>query len=263
MFIVGRATRYEACLYETLKMNSDKYNIDLFMSLNDEPCEYFDIMQKTLEPWLKDIYIKPYNLPSNFIHTKQNNLSGFLLVGDKYLPMNQMSMFWNEGNAYQMILNYETKHNFQYDCIVKYRADVEPGILPDFEKYINLDRIYSATPVADFTTVGLYPRRVICDALAWGKHEMMKYYCGTHDYVMKKLGELNGDYYIAFECSLADNIEENKVPVEYVEYKIRFDKNRRMFDDKRVYYRPARLGMDPISIKNFTFSNIPFIPEHP
>jgi hypothetical protein len=40
----------------------------------------------------------------------------------------------------------------------------------------------------------------------------------------------NGNYYISFECSLTDNIIENKIPYGYTSIPYYLDINRRIFD---------------------------------
>ena len=64
LLISGRSARYEVCLLETLKNTS--YDVDVFMSINDEECKYYEIMRKKLSKWLKGLYINPYNVPDDF-----------------------------------------------------------------------------------------------------------------------------------------------------------------------------------------------------
>jgi hypothetical protein len=59
----------------------------------------------------------------------------------------------------------------------------------------------------------------------------MKIYCNTYNYVLNKINEYNGKYYVAGEDSLTDNIYEHNLPIIYYNINYSLDKNRRMFDD--------------------------------
>ena len=121
IFISGRITRYEDCLKKMLE--KCPYNIDLFLSLNSTECEYNNIMQKELSKWLKGIYLKPFVMPIPWIHNHPHNYA-YQLVNEKYIPLYQMSMYFNDHNAYEMIYKYSKENNIEYDYVMKLRADM-------------------------------------------------------------------------------------------------------------------------------------------
>ena len=50
--------------------------------------------------------------------------------------------------------------------------------------------------------------------------------------------------------------------VEYVDYIMRLDINRRIFDSSKVYYRPVKLpGVSPIDIHTVSTLSIDFVSE--
>ena len=59
LFISGRATKYEVGLLPFLK--KCKYDVDLFMSLNDTECDYYTIMREDLKPYLKKLQINVWS----------------------------------------------------------------------------------------------------------------------------------------------------------------------------------------------------------
>ena len=79
ILISGRSARYEVCLLNIL--NNTSYDVDVFMSINDNKCEYYDMMQKKLSKWLKGLYIQPYNVPDDFENYSPNTLRQ--RVGDR------------------------------------------------------------------------------------------------------------------------------------------------------------------------------------
>ena len=62
----------------------------------------------------------------------------------------------------------------------------------------------------------------VSDCYSWGNKNIMSVYFNTYDYLIKTFLELNGDYWIAYEDSLTDNIYSNKIDIKYynILYKI-------------------------------------------
>jgi hypothetical protein len=57
LLISGRAARYEVCLLPFLEnIDETQYKIDLFMSINDEMCPYYENMIKRLQKWLSKYF---------------------------------------------------------------------------------------------------------------------------------------------------------------------------------------------------------------
>jgi hypothetical protein len=211
------------------------------MSINDENeyCNYYNEMKIKLKPWLKNIIIKKYIIPeetadlfnpnesisSNRIQTNLQPENG------KKLPIHCLSMYYNDNKCFKMACEYADNNNFEYDYYMKYRSDIINSTVPIiYSKEKDNIHLYCAIPLCNFTSGGLFKKPIICDAFAWGNRKTMSIYCNTYKYCILKNKEYNGKYYIAFECSLTDNIYENNVPVSYCNMPYNLDKNRRMFD---------------------------------
>jgi hypothetical protein len=144
VLISGRITRYDHCLIHFL-INSSKINdMDLFLSINDDniECEYFQIMKKILEPWIKCCEIKKYEIPPKIVdifnsnesmasHKIQCNLQN---INNKFLPYNCLSMYYNDNKSFEIACQYAEINNFEYDVFLKYRSDIINNDIPNFSK---------------------------------------------------------------------------------------------------------------------------------
>lgn len=229
ILISGRICRYEVCLLPFLN-NNKHYNIDLFLSINDDDSDYYNLVRSELAPWLKEVYIKRYTFPDEFIHT-DTRIPAYTMVDGKYKPLFQMSMYFNDMNAYNMAIKHSVNNNFEYDCVMKYRADMINTTMPDLLN-INNNILYSVQPPCWFVTHGIYKTLCVSDAWCWGSPTIMKQYCDTYNFVLDILKKQNGDYYIAFEDCVTDNCYDKKMKIVFVKIDYGLDANRRAFDDK-------------------------------
>jgi hypothetical protein len=271
LLISGRITRYEVCLLPIL-LNSGHHKIDLFISVNDknENGKYYDKMKEDLKEYIKFLKISEFVIDdeifnlfnpnkSNATHGMQVNLQK---VNNKYVPNNALSMYYNDMVAFNEACNYADINNFEYDIFLKFRSDIIAHNIPinickPEKKIIHL---YSHEPLCSFISGGIYKKNAICDCYAWGNRESMKIYCNTYNYVISKIKEFNGEYYVAGECSLTDNIYENKVPHSFHHCGYRLDKNRRMFDDVTIDSR-AQIHNQTIFSSSNRFDNSYIPPE--
>jgi hypothetical protein len=236
VLISGRAARYEVCLYNILQKK--KYDYDLFISVNDDPCEYYDIMGEKLSPWIRGLEVSPYTVPENFKNDHPSSIKQ--LVNGKFVPLNVLSMFYNDKKAFNMATAYADENKFEYDAYVKYRSDI---MVNDFPEIIKSDeyKIYSAVPSCDFKApivsrednryMELVP--IVCDAVAYGNRKSMEAYCDTYNYVLEINNlwrNVSNDYILNFEPCLTQNVYDKKVPVERFNYPYKLDGNRRIFD---------------------------------
>ena len=142
-----------------------------------------------------------------------------------------MSMYYNDQLTFESACKYADDNNFEYDYYMKYRSDIINLTLPNnIENNENI-HLHCAIPLCNFISGGLFKKPVVSDAFSWGNRKTMSIYCNTYNYVIKKNKEYDGKYYIAFECSLTDNIYENNVSISYFNIPYHLDKNRRMFDN--------------------------------
>jgi len=227
VLISGRAARYEVCLKRLLEKN--KYEYDLFISVNDEPCKYYDVMEESLQPWLKGLEIKPFSLPDDF----ENHHPGTIRqsVNGKFVPQNVMSMYYNDMNAFNMATKYADDNGFEYDVYMKFRSDLIVNDMPDIDKMDEF-KVYSADPPCDFECQTLDDEKVyiVCDAVAYGSRKSMREYTDTYNFVLDINKQMGGDYRIHFESSLTQCLYYKKVPVERFAYTYKLDGNRRIFD---------------------------------
>lgn len=250
MLISGRATRYEVCLLPLLQSTS--HTIDVFVSLNSEPTLYYSKLQENLSPWLKGIQIEPFQFPSDFHHTHPFTYA-FQEREGRLLPFNQLSMYFNDGCAFQMATEYADTHGFEYDLYMKFRADICNAIFPDSFPTSEDRILFTAHAPDQFITNGLHKVPVISDAYAWGNRCVMAVYCDTYSFVLEMLRRLDGMYRIAFEDCLADSLLERGIHIRY-QHKITYniDIYRRIFEthknkDGFPYFHSDVLDMNETS----------------
>lgn len=286
VLISGRATRYEVCLLNIL--NSTSYDVDVFMSINDEECKYYDVMRKKLSKWLKDVYIKPYLVPNDFENYSSNTLRQ--RVGDRLVPLHNLSMFYNDRNSFDMATKYADKNEFEYDVYMKFRSDI---ICDDFPKINKTDeyKIFSVIPICQYVCP-LVNRKLkilehinpngspivdkcvpwISDAIVYGNRKSMDAYCDTYNFVMEINKDWGGHYPINFEPCVTQNVYDKKLNFEYFNHSYSLDRNRRIFD--KVWEKSGTPECDdlrinqivgalpPINIKDYeTTEHIPISPS--
>ena len=272
MIISGRISRYEVGLLKTLN-NNNIHEIDLFVSINSEECEYINNAKSDLSEWIKGWYVSPYEIDKLFfdlikpeeweISKRIGNLCSCQLINNKYIPYNAMSMFFNDKNAFEMAKKYADDNNFEYDCYMKYRSDIIDTNIPEKLEFYP-QTLISNTPICQFNGNGIYKVPIVCDAWAWGDRSVMSVYFSTYDYVLNKVINTDGHYFVNFEDNITDNIYENNIQVHFVKHRYYLDVNRRIFDktwengnitDTRNVNISGAL--EPIDIKSISKLDIP------
>ena len=274
ILISGRSARYEVCLLPILLKK--KYKFDLFLSINDTNCAYYENMKKILQPWLKELYVSPYYLPDGFENYHPRSLRQ--LINGKFVPHNTMSMFYNDMNSFNMATKYADKNGFEYDAYLKYRSDLITSDFPDIQKTSEV-KIFSTVPSCDFKeclvnretkTLGRSVD-IISDAVAYGNRKSMSYYCDTYNFVLEINNDWQGNFPINFEQCVTQQIYDKGIPVERFNYDYKLDGNRRIFDvvweksgtsecgDSRINQIPG--AQPPINSKDVdSTSHIPTFP---
>lgn len=267
MIISGRIARYDVCLLKTL-LDTPYHDIDLFISINDENSEaiYYDIMKLKLQPYLKDYKIHKYNVPIDIfdlIKDKPDIRSHTIEINNFFIPYNQLSMFYNDNIAFKLAYEYADKNKFEYDIYMKYRSDIGNITIPKIIPLQNNDiHLHNVIPKCNFISGGLYKKAIVSDAIAWGNRKTMNIYFNTYNYAIEKLKLTNGNYYIAFECTLTDNIYENKLEHSYYKINYNLDRNRRMFDNNN---KSKPININNVKLRNITdnssMEKIPFFQQ--
>lgn len=236
VILSGRITRYESCLLPILQSHRD-YEVDLFISVNGTDCEYYDEVRKVLQPWLKGLYIAPYQFPEGFRTHFENNDQYYhyqlidLPSGERrWLPRNQLSMYYNDKKAFQMAVAYEETHGFEYDAYIRFRADLFNTCLPDITGVKHDSTIHSVSPICNFISYGKHKRWIVSGDWVWGNRGSMAVYCNTYDYVLAQ-NLLDFKYLFHFESNFTDCLADNGVPVTFHEVHYNIDSARKCFDE--------------------------------
>lgn len=165
LYFSGRIRTYEQQI-STLKNLSEKYNMDVFVSLNGELDDYHRIFLDTFD-------IKKYNFEIFHLDEPFKNLRGYR---DGNSPYNMTSAFYNNMKAFEMIEEYQNQHGFVYDVVVKYRADV---VSNEDLNLLNMDMGSLYIPEGrDYTVHSKY--KGMNDQIAYGDPEMMKIYSSLY-----------------------------------------------------------------------------------
>jgi hypothetical protein len=238
VLISGRIKCYENCLIPLLELSS--YDVDLFISINGERDEYHNKALNSLSKWLRGEYICPYLIPQDYIDTFINMNSGT----NEPLPYNQMSMFFNDRNVFELATHYADDNNFEYDAYMKYRSDIITDSLPNIqvsEEY----KLFSVIPwnnstsfLIDRSKPTIYngpgdwrlPEIIdapwVSDAIVYGNRISMDAYTQTYKYCIEMNKLWNGLYPIAFEPSVTQNVYDKGLCIEYFNSPYTIDPSR-------------------------------------
>jgi hypothetical protein len=161
VFFSGRVQGYEDS-YKFLKNFIDKYNMDVFCSINSEFDQYH-------QDFVKNFKCKKYN----FELFKQGNFMLKPLIREFNNTNNGLSMFYNHRKCMDMILKYQLESNLRYDVVVYMRADILPTTRNGFS--LVLDDYLHVPAGADWDGLN--------DQIAYGSVEIMNRYCDLFYYV--------------------------------------------------------------------------------
>ena len=228
LLISGRAARYDVCLLPSLERAKQHY--DVFMSLNDEDCFYYEHMRNRLAKWLRGVYIQPYVIPNNFscAFIENDHRFAYQKIDGRWLPRNVLSHFFNDTNAFKMATEYSAANGFEYDVIMKYRADIIADLdAPNLA--IDPTILYSVTPNCLFVTYGKHKVNTILQDWHWGSPAVMKLASSTYDYILRENANDN-TYIFHYESNFVDNLVDKSVINTYVAIPYAVDMNRRLFD---------------------------------
>jgi hypothetical protein len=232
ILLSGRVTRYEVCLIPILEKCS--YDVDLFISVNNEECAYFDILREKLKKWLKGLRVEKYVPPADFEceFIPNDYRYNYQCVDNKWIPRNQLSMYYNDMKAFQMAITYADSNKFEYDYFMRFRADLFDTCIPTLPPS-NRDELmfYSIYPLCYFTSFCKHKVGILSADWVWGNRKTMSIYCETYNYVLEQNKLLNGKYIFHYESNVTDCILDKGVPFTYVHIRYKTDNNRRIFDE--------------------------------
>jgi len=232
MLISGRAARYEVCLLPILE--ACDYEIDLFMSINDTDGLYYSVMREKLAKWIKGFYIHPYSIPENFkTEFRPNNATmSYQKINGIWVPRNQLSMYYNDSNAFKMACDYSLEKGFEYELFMRFRSDIFNTTIPILSPVDPSTLVlHSIVPLGLYTAFGKHKRRAISSDWVWGNKKTMAIYCNTYEYVLQNNTLANGNYLFHYESNHTDNMVDNGIQIVYHHIIYNVDANRKLFDD--------------------------------
>ena len=161
ILLPGRIYGWQYCK-ESLKRLQEKYNATFFVSLNAEGpdesstafCSYFNLGPDQIK----------YSTTETPEQYKQYDI-----YRDR--PYNFYSQWFQIKSVFTLLKNYTSKHTIHFDCIVKYRADIDSKDILSLE-YPQANRFYCQVHHIFQTH----------DTIAYGDFEMMEKYSKLVDF---------------------------------------------------------------------------------
>jgi hypothetical protein len=227
IILSGRIVHYEKCLLPILEELNKYYKIHLFISVNDNDKPYYDNAKNKLEKYLKCFSLEIYKIPEWLKNIHCCNYEGNKQkYPNKYKKgiYNCLSMYYNDNKAFNMSLSYAKKNNIKYDYFLKFRADLYDVNIEQLINYMNIKNniLNVVKPKCFYKMSGIHKVMCISDCFAWGNINIMKTYFNTYNFILEKVKEFKGKYWIWYEECITDSIYENKIKFTYIRllYKI-------------------------------------------
>lgn len=169
ILFAGRIKAYEHSA-EKFKEVQNKYKATVFCSINKKIksdyikgfCSTFNIKdeQLNLEPTVTPDWIK--QLPKN----NETN------------PENLYSTLYHKQKVFDVLTQYQKKHNIKFDCIIFMRADMDLSLTPSLNiPSVKRNTLYVPEPIYDWHGLN--------DQMAYGDFRTMKKYCALVDDIEK------------------------------------------------------------------------------
>ena len=251
ILLSGRVCKYKSFL-ELLENNKRKYDIDLFVSVNDEydkNIQFYDKFIDDFNYYLKDIYIRKYIVPNNFHneYLSSNKLHNYIY--------RSLSMFYNDNNCFNMAVKFADDNNFEYDLYLRTRSDIYNSELKlpfsDYLDNINNNILYCVNPINKFTICLtnkneqiinnrfhshankediIHHGKWVTGDISFGNIENMKKYCNCYDYVIQKNNEYNENFFICFEHTITMYLESINIKWNFFEYNYEYCESRNNYE---------------------------------
>ena len=203
IFISGRLLGYKEYLIPLLENLNQRYDIKLFLSINseidDEAC-------KLLNKYKGTFYFNPYKMPLDYVKNKINNKDYVLNNNFRY---NQLSMFYNDKNNFNLIEQYEKENDIEFDILCKLRPDISfrnPIIFKILNKNDKILVNKHIIPIRHWGHIYMDTPLLISDNFAYGNKKTMYHYTNAYDFLLKNNISKKGLYDHAAEITLTDCI---------------------------------------------------------
>ena len=242
ILLSGRIKLYEHFL-NLLKKIGNKYDIHVFISINDVYSDFYEKVRQEFGDYLKGFHCEEYNVPENFTNIWYNKVEGHhnpeLTHFEKSTAVyRSLSCFYNDKYCFNMATKYADDNNFEYDIYLRFRSDIIVDDLPIFDiPKMNEDVLFSVIPFSQFTLaiteningewknnryhaygdIKHHGKNVTGD-IAYGNRKTMSVYCSCYDYILKKNDENKGNYFICFEYSVTTFLEDSEIKWNFFPY---------------------------------------------
>jgi len=250
ILLSGRINPYKEFL-NLLKKVENKYDINVFISVNDVYSEFYKNVEKDFGNYLKGLHCEEYNVPENFMNIYYSKIEGYshYLLSEfekDTVAYRCLSCYYNDKYCFNMATKYADNNNFEYDIYLRFRSDIIVDNLTNFNiSKINENILFCVIPFYKFTLTPTeningeqinnafyyygdmkhYGKYVTSD-IAYGNRKTMSIYCSCYDYVLKKNIENKGNYYIHFEYSMTTFLEDSGIIWKFFYYDYIYDRNR-------------------------------------
>ena len=235
VLLSGRIKQYEQFLH-LLQRTGNKYEIHVFISVNDIYSDFYEKVQKLFGNYLKGFHCNEYIVPENFTNKWFNIPATY----------STLSCLYNDKYSFNMATKFADDNNFSYDVYLRFRSDIIATNFPDFHTYdIDSNIIFSVVPFCKFVLLitdnpdgevkdGTYYRygdikhngKKVTGDIAFGNRIAISTYCSCYDYVLKKNEENNGIYVIWFEFSTTTFLEDSDNEWRFFDYDYVYVDNR-------------------------------------
>lgn len=228
MYFSGRINGYENC-YKKLLEFKNANDVVFFCSLNyDALNEYHKAFMQELGISDSQLHYEAVSCP-DWIHS-------FSSYGRNVQREYMYSHFYNNHKCFQLIEEYEKEHNIQFDCIVKYRADIES------------DTVFEVKSVLDDNTVYVpseYDHSGLNDQIAYGKRDVMRIYSSLINNIQQFCTNDDTPYHP--ETLVLKNMEYHSIRIERFPFEYTLNINRYVSHTKDILH-----STDFIPISSFS-----------
>lgn len=202
LYFAGRVKTYEDQLDE-LRRLQDEYDIDCFCSINGERDEFH-------EQFIHDMHIVRTffeNHETKYDRSWERTFHRLPTQNDRDAYKLSSSLY-NNKKCIELIEEYQKQHNFVYDIVIKYRADIISQEMLPIPEWIVQDRMY----IPEGHDWHFYNQLGINDHIAFASFDLMKIYSDVFSSVATYCGQEHRHGYHP-ESLLWYHLQQNNVKV--------------------------------------------------
>jgi hypothetical protein len=248
ILLSGRVKKYNNFL-KLLKEYVNKYEIHVFISVNDTWSEFYDILKRQFGDLLKDIHVEPYIIHSDFSNNKylRTHVLPQMTYNTYMMTYNTLSMLYNDQKCFSMVEKYSEENNIQYDIYVRTRSDIIHTSFPFVDYFCNLDKniLYCINPLNKFTLAitdnpndeyrngrfhvygnTQYNGKFVTNDISFGNKDNMNIFCNAYNYYLEMNKKENGNIFIIYENAVTVYLLDIGVNWSFFEFDYQYELNR-------------------------------------